>query len=83
MKNQELKIHKTAAKYILGENINTSIKGNKQQLECLENLLESSKKLYTALNNENTSLDTILELVNEKNNNAESFLNLTGINWKL
>ena len=83
MKNQELKIHKTAAKYILGENINTSIKGNKQQLECLEKLLESSKKLYTALNNENTSLDKILELVNEKNNNAESFLNLTGINWKL
>jgi len=83
MKKHESKIHKIAARYILGENVNTSIKGNKEQLKSLENLLESSKNLYVKLNENSTSLDEILKLIEEKNIYADKFYSLTGIKWNL
>ena len=64
MKKNDLKIHNIAAKYILGENIETSIKGDKEQLKCLSGLLESSKKLYSSLD-ENKNLDEILKIIEE------------------
>jgi len=83
MKKHEDTIHKAAAKYILGENINTSIKGNKEQLLSLEKLLESSKKLYMKLNENSASLDEILKLIEQKNIHADRFYSLTGIKWNL
>jgi len=83
MKKHDKLIHKVAAHYILGENINTSIKGNKDQLTCLQNLLESSKDLYIELQNENADLNKLLKLIENKNNLSDSFLKLTGISWKL
>ncbi len=83
MKNQEEKIHKVAAHYILGENINTAVKGDKKQLQCLQNLLEVSKNLYNELNSNTASLDKVLNLVENKNQLSEQFYTLTGINWKL
>ena len=83
MKNQEKNIHKVAAYYILGENINVEIKGNEKQLYCLQNLLESSKNLYIELNNKQANLDKVLKLVENKNQLSDEFYNLTGINWKL
>lgn len=83
MKKNEQKIHNIAAKYILGENVNTTIKGNQIQLENLSKLLESSKKLYQKLNENNSSLDEILNLIEEKNNLADTFHKSTGITWKL
>jgi hypothetical protein len=82
MKKNDLKIHNIAAKYILGESIETSIKGDKEQLKCLSNLLESSKKLYDSLN-ENKNLEEILNLIEEKKTLSDRFFILTGIKWKL
>jgi hypothetical protein len=82
MKKNDLKIHNIAAKYILGENIETSIKGDKEQLKCLSGLLESSKKLYSSLD-ENKNLDEILKIIEEKKVLADKFFVLTGIKWKL
>ena len=83
MKNQDKKIHEMAAHFIVGNNINTSIKGNKDQLHCLQNLLEASKNLYVELNGSSNNLDKVMTLVENKKRLSDEFLQLTGIDWKL
>jgi hypothetical protein len=80
--NKDFKVHNIAARYILGENIETSIKGDKEQLKCLSKLLESSKKIYDKLNEEKVDLNEILERIEEKKEIADHFFSLTGIKWK-
>lgn len=80
--NKELKIHNIAARYILGENIETAIKGDKEQLKCLSNLMEASRNVYEKLNEEKVDLNNILEMIEEKKVIADKFFKLTGIKWK-
>jgi len=82
MKKKDLIIHNVASKYILGENINFEIKGNRQELEKLSELLDASKYLYTSLH-DNTSLAKIMTLVENKKRLADEFYALSGIKWKL
>lgn len=79
---KELKLHKAAAKYIMGENINVSIKGKDAKIQCLSNLLEACKELKETLD-EGTDVDKIASLLDEKRNLAIEFENLTGIKWRL
>ena len=66
MKKHDLLIHNIASKFILGENINVEIKGNKQQLHTLNELLDISKSLYTALGDQATPLSNIMSLIENK-----------------
>ncbi len=83
MKKNDKLIHNIASKYILGENINIEIKGNKKQLEKLSELLDISKKLYQSLNDNNTPLNKIMSIVEQKKTLSDEFFVLSGIKWKL
>ena len=81
-KSKEELIHHIAAKYIMGESVNVSINANSSQVDCLYELLEVSKKLKTALD-EQKDLDKVILLTKQKNYIANKFTNLTGIDWRL
>lgn len=83
MKKQDNLIHNAASKYILGESINIEINGKKEQLSCLNNLIDVSKKLYESLNDKSTQLNEIMKIIEEKNKLADEFYNISGIKWKL
>jgi len=83
MKKNDLLIHNIASKYILGENINIEIKGKKQQLECLNQLLDVSKQLYESLQKDKQQLSEIMSIVERKNQLSDQFYQLTQIKWKL
>ena len=81
-KSKEKLIHYIAAKYIMGESVNVSINANNSQIDWLYELLEVSKKLKLALD-EQKDLDKVILLTKQKNYIAKKFTNLTGINWRL
>lgn len=81
-KYKEQLLHEIAAKYIKGQNIDINISGSELQLECFQQLLESSRRLKTLLEEE-SSLTEIQRAANEKKNLTKRFQNLTGITWKL
>ncbi len=83
MKKKDKLIHNAASKYILGENINIEIKGNKQELEQLSELLDISKQLFHSLQDNKSSLQEIMSLVEYKKKLADSFYQTSGIKWKL
>jgi hypothetical protein len=82
MKNKSSFLHQVAANYIVGNNIEAELSGEKIQLEVFQNLLDTSKKLRESLCKEN-SLDEVLELANKKKIYTKKFQDLTGIEWKL
>lgn len=75
-------LHKVAARYITGLENYASIKGEKIQLECFQQLLNVSKELKERLD-EGKDLDAIVDLLNEKKDLTRKFQNLTGITWRL
>ena len=83
MNKKELLIHKIAAKYIANESLDIELKGKPAEIDALHSLLEVSKKLKIALDDDNFTLDEVFDLLNEKKNATEKFTNLTGIIWRL
>ncbi len=83
MKKHDKLIHTVASKYIIGENVNIEIKGNKNQLQKLSELLDISKQLYEGLADKHTSLEKIMSLVEHKKKLSDDFYHLSGIKWKL
>ena len=81
LKKEQL-LHEIAAAYISGKDIEVDIKGSTLQLECFQQLLESSKRLKNLLD-EGTDLTSIKLELNTKKNLTKRFQNLTGVTWKL
>ena len=81
LKKEQL-LHEIAAAYISGKDINVDIKGSTLQLECFQQLLESSKRLKNLLD-EGTDLTSIKLELNTKKSLTKRFQNLTGVTWKL
>ncbi len=79
---QEQLLHEIAAHYINDRSLDIDIKGSEIQLECFQQLLESSKRLKKLLDDGNDYTSIKLEL-NTKKNLTRRFQNLTGITWKL
>ena len=80
---REKLVHNIAAKYILGENVDVELTGNKYEMECFVNLLEVSKLLYKKLNDKNASLQEINKFLQEKKDLTKRFESLSGITWRL
>lgn len=81
LKKEQL-LHEIAVTYISGKDIDVDIKGSTLQLECFQQLLESSKRLKKLLD-EGTDLTSIKLELNTKKNLTKRFQNLTGVTWKL
>jgi hypothetical protein len=81
LKKEQL-LHEIAAAYISGKDIDVDIKGSTLQLECFQQLLESSKRLKNLLD-EGTDLTSIKLELNTKKSLTKRFQNLTGVTWKL
>ena len=79
---KEQLLHEIAAAYILGKDIDVDIKGSTLQLECFQQLLESSRRLKNLLD-EGSDLTSIKLELNTKKNLTKRFQNLTGVTWKL
>tara|TARA_B100000282_G_C31316892_1_gene302568 strand:- start:181 stop:438 length:258 start_codon:yes stop_codon:yes gene_type:complete len=69
------------AKYVIEENIDFKINGDKKIALATANVLSSSKKLYEALSNENASLEDIKAILLEKKIASRKFFNATGLVW--
>lgn len=83
MNEKEKLLHNIAAKYISSESIDVELTGNSEEMSCLFELLNISKKLKTSLDDETTSLDEIYEVLSEKKTVTQKFISLSGINWSL
>ena len=81
LKKEQL-LHEIAAAYISGKDIDVDIKGSALQLECFQQLLESSRRLKNLLD-EGTDFTSIKLELNTKKNLTKRFQNLTGVTWKL
>ena len=79
--NKDL-LHIVAARYISNKESSLEIKGSKIQLECLYNLLETSKKLKESLDKK-TDIEEIVSLIEDKKRLTKKFQNITGIEWYL
>ena len=82
MNKKEEKLHNIAASYILGESINKKIKGKSYVVDSFISLLEVSKKLYNALQEEK-SLEEISRLLDEKRDKTIDFKKKSGFDWRL
>lgn len=76
-------LHKVAARFIKGYDVNINIKGSEIQLETLQNLLNVSKDLMIELNKESYDSEKIIALTQEKKTLTKKFQNISGIKWKL
>lgn len=78
---QEL-LHAVAARFIMGEDVEIEISGEKPQLDALRELLEVSRELKNQLDNED-KIENISETLDLKRKLTKRFQNLTGITWRL
>mgnify|MGYP001318031665 CR=1 FL=1 len=69
------------AKYVIGEDLDFKINGDKGVATATANVLSSSKKLYEALCSEETELDEIKNILIEKKLASKKFLDQTGLAW--
>jgi len=81
MKNPEKAFQAMAANYILGECNTIDISGPKEKVECILEVLRSSRLLFLELENKNSTLKEILSLTAKKNLAAQKYKNITGKVW--
>lgn len=82
MTKKEIKLHRAAARYIMGESFNVHIKGKNAKIKCLGELLSVCKELKEKLD-EGTDINSISILLDKKRDLAIDFENLSGIKWRL
>ena len=69
------------ATYVMSEDKNFKINGNKPIAEATANALSSSRKLYNVLCSEQSSILEVKTAIVEKKKAANQFLKTTGICW--
>jgi len=73
-----------SAKYILGENKKfPKLSGDPAQVDATKRAIETSRALYEALGERDTTVVKAIELAEEKRSAAEDFWKATGVVWKL
>lgn len=77
------RFHAAAAAYILGEKTHVKLRGSQDRIEATQNVLNASKTLYEELNKEETSINAVSSLIDEKKKAARTFHQITGIPWLL
>ena len=82
IKEKESVLHSIAAKFIMGEDVEIEINGEKPQLDVLKELLEVSRKLKLKLDS-GDKIENISETLDVKRKLTKKFQNLTGITWRL
>lgn len=78
--NLSKKIFGASAAYILGLRPMVEIKGNLEEINAYKNVLNSSKSLYEALEEED-SLNNIDQKLKDKKLAAHQFKAVTGTSW--
>ena len=82
MTQKEKLLHHIAAKFIMEQDIDIELGGNLAEMQCLQQLLEVSKRLKKSLD-ENESYEKIVTILKEKKEKTIKFENLTGLTWRL
>ena len=76
-------IHHITSKFILGENLSYKIKGSKEQLSTLKEMMDVSKELYQKINSDSSNLNEIVYLAELKSEKAKEFKAQFGFDWRL
>ena len=69
--------------YITGRKNNLKVNGPLGQVNAYKDVLNASKRLYEALNDERSRLSEIEKLVTKKNLAAAKYKKITGETWPL
>ena len=83
MRQNQSMLHRVAARYITGLDVEIKIDGNELQLESLKKLLDTSKMLKEELDKSKPNFEKVADLVKLKKENTLRFQDLTGIEWYL
>jgi hypothetical protein len=81
MNNFDKIFYANVASWIQGRKTNISFKGNKRTISVLNEVLNDSKELYKALNNDTSTLDEIILRAEVKKSSAQNFKRVTGKDW--
>ena len=76
-------IHHITSKFIIGENLSYKIKGSKEQLSVLKEMMDISKELYQKIHDDNSNLNEIVYLAEVKSSKAQRFKKEFGFDWRL
>jgi hypothetical protein len=71
------------AAHVLGLGPRVKLTGSPQQIHVTKEAVLASKSLYEGLQKENASISEIKELLVNKREKAQRFLEITGMNWIL
>jgi len=83
MENYLDTMNASIAKYIMGIEAGVSIKGSQEKVNAFCDIARKSRALYEALNSDNTSLDEVLALIQEKKESSRRYKDVTGLPWQL
>jgi hypothetical protein len=75
-------IFRETSKYVLEGGRFPRFSGDRHQVEAIKNATLASRRLYEALCDENSTLDTIATRLEERRIAAENFRNVTGRDWR-
>ena len=82
-KDNQSNLMASIARHISGEKVNLKIKGSPDKIKAIKEVIYASKELFEALNQSNSSLEKIFDLVEKKNTKAQVFTKVTGLRWVL
>jgi hypothetical protein len=86
MKEQEknlVEIFQEASKYVLQGGHLPKFSGDKVQVEAVSRATKASRRLYEVLCDENSTLDAVATMLEEKIEAAENFKSVIGREWRL
>lgn len=76
-------IHHITSKFMIGENLSYKIKGSKEQLSVLKEMMDVSKELYQKIHDDSSNLNEIVYLAEVKSDKAKRFKKEFGFDWRL
>lgn len=69
--------------WIVGKNVNTKIRGNRDEVEAICNALAASKKFQDELRKPGATIESVVEKLRIKQMTASEFERVLGVRWPL
>jgi hypothetical protein len=83
MSNSITNFQAAIASHILGAQTNVRLRGSSEQVRIVAEAINSSKALYEELNNPDTTMEKVSELLEKKHQASKAFQDKLGAPWVL
>ena len=70
-------------RYIIGAQAGISVKGSQKRVDAFCDAALKSRELYKALNEDDITLNEVLDLIQKKKESCRQFKDVTGLSWRL